>query len=64
MSLSFTESSILVESKQIKGTDIIRLQPIGTRRETCIKFEVLCFTCYIISCILVLLVAVGAPDVV
>ena len=40
VTISFTEASILVESKQIKGTDIIRLQPIGTRRETCIKFEV------------------------
>lgn len=40
VTISFTEASILVESKQIKGTDIIRLQPIGTRRETCIKFDV------------------------
>ena len=42
MIITFDESPLLVESKQMKGSDIIRIQPIGTRREFCFKFEVSC----------------------
>ena len=34
------EGPVLVEQKQIKGVDTIRLQPIGTRKEYNFKFEV------------------------
>lgn len=38
--LSFEDSDVLVESKQLKGVDVIRLQPIGTKKEHMLKFDV------------------------
>lgn len=46
MTITFDESPLLVESKQMKGSDIIRIQPIGTRREYCFKFDVSCNLTY------------------
>lgn len=40
LSIPFERPSTLIESKQIKGSDIIRVQPIGTRKEYCLKFDV------------------------
>ena len=34
------DGSILVESKQLKGVDILRIQPIGSRKEFLFKFDV------------------------
>ena len=34
------DGSILVESKQIKGVDTLRIQPIGSRKEFLFKFDV------------------------
>ena len=34
------EGAILVEQKQIKGVDTIRVQPIGSRKEFNFKFDV------------------------
>ena len=45
--ISFEESDVLVENRQLKGVDIIRLQPIGTKKEHLIKFDVR-YTCRIV----------------
>lgn len=40
VTLMFEDFDVLVENKQIKGSDIIRLHPIGTKKEHILKFEV------------------------
>ena len=40
MTITFDDTDILVETRQLKGVDVIRLQPIGTRKEHIFKFEV------------------------
>ena len=38
--MSFEDASMLVESKNIKGVDVIRIQPIGGKKEFFFKFDV------------------------
>ena len=38
--MSFEDASMLVESKNIKGADVIRIQPIGGKKEFFFKFDV------------------------
>ena len=40
LTISFEETSMLIENKEVKGNDIIRIQPIGTRKEFFLKFDV------------------------
>lgn len=37
--MSFEDASMLVESKNIKGADVIRIQPIGGKKEFFFKFD-------------------------
>ena len=34
------DGSVLVENKQLKGTEVLRIQPIGSRKEFIFKFDV------------------------
>ena len=34
------DGSVLVENKQLKGTEVLRVQPIGSRKEFIFKFDV------------------------
>lgn len=39
-SIAFEEASVLVESKQLKGVNTLRLHPIGTKKDFSFKFDV------------------------
>ncbi len=41
ITVSFEQADILVENKNQKGVNIIRIQAIGNKKEHILKFEVL-----------------------